>query len=109
MSLTGDSEGYAIVRRTLISGFRALASFPKNSFVLVGAHAVYLRAVENIPSIAPFTLDGDLVADPRMIGRPRRIRDHLEAAGFVLRGSTPGLYCIPAPADEQSTERLGMR
>jgi hypothetical protein len=100
MSPNGGISGYAVARKTLIDGCRALEVFPRNSFVLVGAHAVYLRAPESIPSIAPFTLDGDLAANPVYIGRPRDIRDRLEAAGFSMRGRTPGLYQITgAPAD----------
>jgi hypothetical protein len=107
MSLTGDDKNYATARKTLISGLIALADFPPGSFVLVGAHAVYLRAPRIVPSMAPFTLDGDLAADPRKIGRPRDILDRLEAAGFSLRGEYGGLYGIPdAPQDEKEASKL---
>jgi hypothetical protein len=107
MSLTGDARNYATARKTLISGLVALADLPPGSFVLVGAHAVYLRAPGHIPSMAPFTLDGDLAADPRKIGRPRDILDRLEAAGFSLRGEHGGLYGIPdAPQDEKEASKL---
>ncbi len=75
MSPPGDGRGYAIARRTLIHALRALAPLPEGSFVLVGAQAVYLRAPNGIATIAPFTLDGDLAADPRKIGSARAIPD----------------------------------
>jgi hypothetical protein len=92
MSLLGDARGYGIARRTLIQALRALAPLPEGSFVLVGAQAVYLRAPEGIAAIAPFTLDGDLAADPRKIRTARSIPDHLERAGFVFRNDYGGFY-----------------
>lgn len=107
MSPNGADRGYAIARSTLIEALRALAPLSPEGFILVGAHAVYLRAPEIIASIAPFTLDGDLVADPRKIGRARLIRDRLEGAGFELRGRAPGLYSdTAAPSDEQYAARV---
>jgi hypothetical protein len=107
MSPTGDARGYAIARNTLIDALLALATLPPKSFVLVGAHAVYLRAPEIIPSVAPFTLDGDIVADPQKIRRPRFIRERLEAAGFSLRGERGGLYYLPnAPPDDQYASKV---
>lgn len=109
MNNTGapDAKGYAIARGALFDALLALAPLPPNSFVLVGAQAVYLRAPEGvIPSIAPFTLDGDLVADPLKIRHPRLIIEHLERGGFSLRG-TNGLYVLSkAPLDEQYAARV---
>lgn len=107
MSPTGDDKAYAVARRTLIQGLRALAAFQTGSFILVGAHAVYLRAPEDIPQIPAFTFDADLAVDPAKVGVPRRVLDRLEAAGFVLRGRTPGLYRLTTvPEEEQSAARL---
>ena len=80
-----DAKGYAIARSALFDALLALAPLPEKSFVLVGAQAVYLRAPEEvIPSIPAFTLDGDLVADPLKLRRPRLIIEHLERGGFAL-------------------------
>ena len=107
MNPTGEAKGYAIARKTLINALLAFETLPPESFVLVGAHAVYLRAPESIGSIAPFTLDGDLAANPKKIGRARTIRDRLEAVGFCLRGRTSGLYHLSgAPPDEQYASRV---
>jgi len=44
--------------------------------------------------MSPFTLDGDLAADPRKIRRARAIPDHLEPAGFVFRNEYGGFYSL---------------
>jgi hypothetical protein len=106
MNLPGDASGYAIARRTLIYAIRALAPLPEGSFVLVGAQAVYLRAPEGIAAVPPFTLDGDLVANPNKIRFARAIPDHLERAGFVFRNEYGGFYSRgdAAPDDRYATK-----
>jgi hypothetical protein len=106
MNLSGDARGYAIARRTLIHAVRALAPLSRDGFILVGAHAVYLRAPELIPVITPFTLDGDLAADPRKIRVARRIPDYLEPAGFVFRDQYGGFYsrADAAPEDRYASK-----
>jgi hypothetical protein len=107
MSLLGDDRGYAIARRTLIHALRALAPLPDGSFVVVGAQAVYLRAPEGISAVAPFTLDGDLVADPSKIRTARAIPDHLERAGFVFRNEYGGFYSLgDAAPDERYASKI---
>lgn len=107
MNRFGDDRGYAIARRTLIDGLRALAPLPPGSVVLVGAHAVYLRAPEVIRAMSPFTLDGDLLADPRKIRRARAIPDCLARAGFVFRNEYGGFYTRrDAVPDEAYASRL---
>jgi hypothetical protein len=107
MSLLGDAKGYAIARRTLIYALRSLATLPEGSFVLVGAHAVHLRAPEVIASIAPFTLDGDLAADPVRIRIAHVISDHLERAGFVFRNEYGGFYWRgDASEDEREATKI---
>ncbi len=107
MNPPGDGRGYAIARRTLIHALRALAPLPEGSFVLVGAQAAYLRAPDGIATIAPFTLDGDLAADPRKIGSARTIPDRLEQAGFIFRTEYGGFYSrANAPPDERYASKL---
>ena len=102
-----NANGYAIARSALFDALRALAPLPAESFILVGAQAVYLRAPDPvIPTIAPFTLDGDLVVDPRKIARPRLIIELLERGGFSLRGEN-GLYELKdAPPNERYAARI---
>jgi hypothetical protein len=92
MNLAGDDSGYRIARLTLIEGIRALSNLPTSSVILVGALAVYHHAPEAVGAMTPFTLDGDLVADPRRIKHPRKIYDALNTGGFSLRSSVGGLY-----------------
>jgi hypothetical protein len=100
MNPIGDGRGYGVARRTLIRALNALADLPPRSFILVGAQAVYLRAPDPIVTLPPFTLDGDLVADPLRIGRPQLILERLEANGFVLRDNRAGLYHLRTAAEE---------
>src|SRR5580704_230846 len=100
MNPIGDGRGYGVARRTLILALNALADLPPRSFILVGAQAVYLRAPNPVVAIPPFTLDGDLVADPSRIGRPQLILDRLEANGFELRDNRAGLYRLANAAEE---------
>lgn len=100
MNLSGDAKGYAIARRTLIHAVRVLAPLSPDGFVLVGAHAVYLRAPEPIPGLSPFTLDGDLAADPRKVRVARNIPDSLERAGFIFRAEYGGFYSMANAAPE---------
>lgn len=94
MSQSGEDSAYGVARRTLIYAFKSLSSLPKDSLVLVGAHAVYLRAPEIVAGSSPFTYDGDIVVDPRRIARPRMIFDRLQSAGFALRTRHSGLYSL---------------
>jgi len=93
-------EGYAISRETLIDAIEALKRLSSEGFVLVGAQAVYLRSPEIELPIPPFTLDGDVVVDPRKIRRPRAILESLETAGFTLRGHNGLYHRKNAPLDQ---------
>lgn len=107
MSESGaNPEGYATARRVLLDAVRALHQVT-NGIVLVGAQAVYLRAPDTSVPIAPFTLDGDLVADPRVIRRPRLISEALERAHFVPVDQYPGFYrATRVPADRIAAARV---
>ena len=63
----GDANAYALARRTLVDAVIALQDLAPTAFVLVGAHAVYLRAPENDLGIPAFTLDGDLAVNPNLV------------------------------------------
>jgi hypothetical protein len=92
MSPTGENEAYALSRQTLIDAIRALQPLPQGSVILVGAHAVYLRAPEVITGISPFTYDGDLAVNPAKIRFARHIPEHLERSGFRFRNRYGGMY-----------------
>lgn len=96
----GFAEAYALARRTLIEAATALHIVSTSGFVLVGAHAVYLRAPDSLFGIPAFTFDGDLAVNPRSVVYSDLVRKTLEAAGFDLRGRLARLYVrrgIPEP------------
>jgi hypothetical protein len=84
-------DGFSLARASLVEAMRALHSISNDGFIVVGAQAVYLRTAALRTTVPPFTLDGDIVADPRLVRRPRFILQTLENAGFTLRGHS-GLY-----------------
>jgi hypothetical protein len=84
-------DGFKLSRLSLTDAMRALRTISENGFIVVGAQAVYLRTSAIHTSVPPFTLDSDIVANPRLIRRPRVILQTLESAGFTLRGHS-GLY-----------------
>jgi hypothetical protein len=87
-----DGNAYALARRTLVEAVIALQVLSPVAFVLVGAHAVYLRAPENDLGIPAFTLDGDLAVNPLLVVGSRAVRARLEEVGFDLRDLQSGLY-----------------
>jgi hypothetical protein len=98
-----SAEAYALARRTLLEAAEALQKISQDGFVLVGAHAVYLRAPEQLLGLPAFTYDGDLVVNPRRIVHAAIVKECMEAAAFELRGRMSGLYVrrgIPEPQAE---------
>lgn len=87
----GRDRGYSLARESLIAAARTLDRIAPGAIILVGAHAVYLRTPDAPALIEPFTFDGDVVADPRIIRLPRVLSTALGEAGFSSRG-TRGLY-----------------
>ncbi|MFE6868525.1 hypothetical protein ACFVFS_18405 [Kitasatospora sp. NPDC057692] len=60
---------------------------------IVGAQAVYLRTPDAAVSNAPFTSDGDLSIDPKLLGDRPHLDASLREAGFELKNaSQPGLW-----------------
>ena len=55
---------YVTARRVLLDAYVALGTH-RNTVVLVGAQAIYLRVGEGDMAVTPYTTDGDLVIDPR--------------------------------------------
>lgn len=76
------SPAYARARRTLVAGLQALAPF-REAVAVIGAQGVYLQ--ERVDIGQPFTMDADIVLDPRRIDLESgpSIAESLEQAGFV--------------------------
>ena len=79
-------ELYIVARRVLLDALEALASH-RNSIILVGAHAIYLRVGEADVAVAPYTTDGDLALDPESLDERPPIETILINAGFRAKSS----------------------
>lgn len=75
-------ELYVIARRVLLDALDALESH-RDSVILVGAQAVYLRVGEGDLAVAPHTTDGDLAIDPRVLNEAPPLEEALMSAGFT--------------------------
>lgn len=73
---------YVKARSALLDALIALES-QKDSIVLVGAQAVYLRTGEADVGLAPYTTDGDLAIDPITLGDDPLLEEAMKGAGFV--------------------------
>jgi len=82
---------YIAARRVLLNALLALAPHGK-AVIVVGAQAVYLRTGLNDVAIAvaPYTTDGDLALDPRLLGDDPELEQAMHQAAFTLSG--PGMW-----------------
>lgn len=94
MKVPGGAEKEVILaRRIFLDALFAMGEH-RNSFVLVGAQAIYLHVGEASMAVAPFTTDGDLAIDPDLLADDPMLGDLLKAAGF-LKGAQPGMWHSP--------------
>jgi hypothetical protein len=75
---------YVAARRVLLDVLTALAPHG-NAVILAGAQAVYLHAGTADLAVAPYTTDGDLVLDPRLLEDAPELEAGMTAAGFYLQ------------------------
>jgi hypothetical protein len=80
-------ELYVLARRTLLDALEAIGSH-RDSMVLVGAQAIYLRVGEANIAVAPYTIDGDLAIDPSLLAEIPPLEQALLAAGFRPKDDT---------------------
>lgn len=96
-------------RAALLDAVAALASH-RDSVILVGAQAVYLRTGASNFALAEATKDSDLVIDPRDLGADPRVEEAMQRAGFMLNPTSqqPGAWLSPAgiPVDLMVPARL---
>jgi hypothetical protein len=80
-------------RRALLDVLDVLAPH-RQSLVLVGAQAVYLRTDEvDLPFSASYTTDADLVMDPATLGDSPSLEEAMQQAGFTLiLPDRPGIW-----------------
>jgi hypothetical protein len=72
---------YVAARSVLLDALEALA--PHGPAVIVaGAQAIYLRTGPGDLRISPYTTDGDLALDPRLLGDTPQLAHAMDEAGF---------------------------
>ncbi len=94
----GRSESLlASSRAALLDALEALEAH-RDSVIVIGAQAIYLRASSRQVALAEFTKDSDLALDPRSLGEDPRVEEAMTNAGFHpnLTSSNPGEWESPA-------------
>lgn len=87
-----DYELNAVARRVLLDGLTALREH-LHAITVVGAQAVYLRTQRSEIRSAPYTSDGDLGIDPRLLPDEPLLEKALRDAGFdLINDDMPGLW-----------------
>lgn len=83
-------------RAALLDAVAALEAH-KDSVILVGAQAIYLRTGSATFALAEATNDSDLAIDPRTLGEDPRLEEAMTGAGFILNPVTqqPGAWMSP--------------
>lgn len=111
MSSPGASEGDLLVRSrsALLDAIEALRDH-RDSIIVIGAQAIYIRTSRAPVALAEATKDSDLALDPRLLGDDPLIEDAMAAAGFNqnLASGQPGSWVSPEgiPVDLMVPEHL---
>lgn len=96
-------------RAALLDAVEALDAH-KDSVILIGAQAIYLRTGSATFALAEATKDSDLAIDPRKLGEDPRLEDAMTRAGFILNpvSQQPGAWVSPngIPVDLMVPEHL---
>ena len=83
-----SDPAYVAARRVLLEALDALHDHLA-SIVLVGAQAIYLRTQDSRLRSAPYTTDGDLAINPRLLVPEPELAATMAAAGFSREPSGP--------------------
>lgn len=96
-------------RAALLDALDALEAH-RDSLIVIGAQAVYLRTSSAPVALAETTKDSDLMVDPRMLNDDPLLEAALGEAGFVYdpQANQPGAWLSPAgvPVDLMIAEEL---
>ena len=96
-------------RAALLDAVAALEAH-KDSVILIGAQAIYLRTGSATFALAEATKDSDLAIDPRNLGEDPRLEEAMTGAGFILNpvSQQPGAWMSPngIPVDLMVPEHL---
>ena len=80
---------YVQARRVLLDVLSALEDHA-HAIIITGAQAVYLRAGATDLAVAPYTTDGDLAVDPRLLGEEPMLEAAMTRAGLSLKERNAG-------------------
>ena len=96
MKTNGADEVLRAARSALLDALEALREH-RESVIVIGAQAIYLRTGSAEVALAPFTKDSDLALDSRTLAGDPRIQDAMEAAKFYLdrTSNQPGAWLNP--------------
>lgn len=97
--LSEDNALHTAARRALLDALDAAAPF-RQSLIVVGAQAIYLRTSDSVLALAPFTTDGDIAIDPSTLPATPALETTLGAAGFT-RSNQPGSWTKSMVIDER--------
>jgi len=96
-------------RAALLDAIAALEAH-KDSVILIGAQAIYLRTGRATFALAEATKDSDLAIDPRTLGEDPLLEEAMTNAGFILNpvNKQPGAWMSPSgiPVDLMVPEHL---
>jgi hypothetical protein len=90
---------HVAARRALLDALDAAAPF-RQSLIIVGAQAIYLRTTDSVLALAPYTTDGDIAIDPSTLPTTPALETTLGAAGFS-RSQQPGSWTKSMLVDER--------
>lgn len=93
--MPGDGMSDLLVRSraAMLDALEALGPH-RDSVIVIGAHAIYIRQPQSSVALAPLTKDSDLAIDPRSLGPDPRLEQAMHQAGFALDEASmqPGLW-----------------
>lgn len=115
MSSYGESEDQVTAdllvksRAAMLDALEALADH-RDSVIVIGAQAVYLRTGSALVALAEATKDSDLAINPQTLGEDPRVETAMKAAGFMQDpvAGQPGAWVNAAgiPVDLMVPEAL---
>ena len=121
MNPPGDVDLPVQIRTALLDALEALSDH-RESVVVIGAQAIYLRSGAVSLALAESTKDSDLVLDPRTLGHRPLVEQAMARAGFVAnptsgqpgawvnaRGLPVDLMVPEALAGARASQRRGAR